>query len=401
MEYSLKTSDQLILRDGKPFGEEKNFGGSAYNTIMPQTLAGMVRTAIGFSKSPDYFSSDENIEAVKTIAVNRIMYYAKLKGANEFLTPPPADVVFTKDGDGLKFNQLTFGEMPTNCGTDICNKDWLVPSLDCSEKPAKDAPQRWLWDTFSQYLKEGLVPGTNSKLDSIGLAPMVSNIVIHNGLNSETHSTEDGRLFANKQLYMAVKKKNGNKNEIVPIGMYFETSESMPTGAMFLGGERKTVEVEETDLRFPELPNVFNNQRFLKVILITHGKFGGWCPKWLMPNLNANSIDFVNIPDTEYRVRLRSACVNGWDGVSGWDYAGKWDNREGRRKSVPKPLTKLVRPGSVYLLELKDPSQSADIARILWGNSLCSDEAGNDGFNPKNDGFGLAVVGLATKQVKI
>lgn len=396
MEYSLKTSNQLILRDGKPFGEEKNFGGSAYNTIMPQTLAGMVRTAIGFSKNPDFFSNDENINAIKNVAVNKMMYYAELEG-RKFLAPPPADVVFTKDGDGLKFNQLTFGEMPTNCGTDICNKDWLVPSLDCAEKPAKDAPQRWLWDTFSRYLKESLDPGKNSKLNDIGLAPMVSNIRIHNGLNSETHSTETGRLFANKQLYMAVKKKNGDRTEIVPIGMYFETSEPMPTGEVLLGGERKTVEVEETDLKFPECPDVFANQRFLKVILMTHGKFGGWCPDWLKPNLNADSIEYVKIPETEYLVRLRSACVNGWDGVSGWDYASKKEGGNGK----PKALAKLVRPGSVYLLELKDPSQSADIARLLWGNSLCSGKADNDGFNPKNDGFGLAVVGLATKQVKI
>ena len=388
MRYSIKTRNQLILRDGKPFGDEKNFGGSSYSSIMPQTLAGMIRTAIGFSKSPNYFTTDENIQAILSVVISKVMYYAKLKGKNEFLTPPPADVIFTKDGEKLKLNQLTFAGMPADCGTDIRNKDWLVPSLDCSEKSAKDIPQRWFWDSFSQYLNERLPKGSVFSLDDIGITSMISDVHIHNGLDYGTRSTQDGRLFANKQLYMAAKKHSDDS--VIPVEMYFETSEAMPVGDAFLGGERKTVEVEETSLEFPLSPKAFENQRFLKVILMTHGNFGGWCPQWLMPDLNADSIEFVNIPETEYRVRLRSACVNGWDGVSGWDYASKKDGKPGK----PKALSKLVRPGTVYLLELENPSQSADVAKYLWGSSLCDGQA-------KKDGFGLVVLGLAAKQVKV
>lgn len=384
MRYSIKTRNQLILRDGKPFGEEKNFGGSSYSSIMPQTLAGMIRTSIGFSKSPDYFTTDENIHAILNVAVSKVMYYAQLPDRAEFLTPPPADVIFTKDGEKLKLNQLTFAEMAADCGTDIRNKDWLVPTLDCSEKPAKDVPQRWFWDKFNKYLNERLTNG----LDDVGITSMISDIHIHNGLDSKTRSTQEGRLYANKQLYMAAKKQSDGS--VVPVEMYFETSEAMPVGDVFLGGERKTVEVEETSLEFPPVPKIFENQRFLKVILMTHGNFGGWCPKWLIPDLNADFVEFVNIPETEYRVRLRSACVSGWDGVSGWDYASKKDGGKGK----PKALSKLVRPGTVYLLELDDPSQSADVAKYLWGSSLCDGQA-------KRDGFGLVVLGLADKQVKV
>lgn len=129
---------------------------------------------------------------------------------------------------------------------------------------------------------------------------------------------------------------------------------------------------------------IFARKRFLKLILLTHGGFGGWCPEWLMPNLNAKSTEFVAIPGTDFKVRLRSACVNGWDGVSGWDYAN----------GKPKALTKLVRPGSVYLLEIQNPEQSGDVAKMLWGNSLCDGQM-------KKDGFGLVAVGLAEDQAKI
>lgn len=54
--------------------------------------------------------------------------------------------------------------------------------------------------------------------------------------------------------------------------------------------------------------------------------------------------------------------MNGWEGVSGWDFA----------KKQPKSMKKLVRPGAVYLIEIKDVNQSSDIAKYLWGCNLFS-----------------------------
>ena len=389
MRYSVQTRDYLILRDGKPFGDEKNFGGTAYNTIMPQTLAGMVRTAVGFSRNAKYFSTEENIRNILDVEIQKILYAAIRKSGSEFLVPPPADVVFTKTGHKIKTNVLTFAEVPENCGTDIRNRDWLVPTLDCSEKPAKDVPKQWYWDTFTQYMNGRLSEGSVFSLDDLGIASFITDTQIHNGLNPETRSTQEGRLFANKQLYMAA--KNCSDGSLIPVELSFEVSEPLPTGDTYLGGERRTVDVRESKAEFPACPAIFDNQRFLKLVLLTHGSFGGWCPSWLQPDMNADGIEFVCIPGTEYKVRLRSACVSGWDGVSGWDYASKL--RDGK-KGKPKPLAKLVRPGSVYLLEIQNPAQSSDIAKLLWGNSICDGQS-------KKDGFGLVALGLASNQVKV
>ena len=102
----------------------------------------------------------------------------------------------------------------------------------------------------------------------------------------------------------------------------------------------------------------------MKCILTSHGDFGGWCPEWLKPDLNAAGIEWVKIPDTAFEIRLRSACVQGWDGVSGWDYQTK----------KPKAMKKLARPGSVFLIEIKNLDESAEIAKHLWSGSLSFDD---------------------------
>lgn len=388
MRYSIQTKDQLVLRDGKPFGEEKNFGGSSYGWVMPHTLAGMVRTSIGFAKGGrDYFKSEENILKSWNIEIGKIMYVATYGNKKELLMPPPADVVFTKVDEKIRVNQLDYVKIPENCGTDILNGDWLVPSMDSIEKPAKNVPQRWNWSSFIQYAGGNMTNGSIFAADDIGIMQPVMDVRIHNGIERSTHSTGNGLLFANKQLYMASRRSDGS---VVSLEISFDVSEPMPTGEAFLGGERKTVHVDESTISFPAAPDVFANQKFVKLILATHGKFGGWCPEWLKPNLEASSIDYVAVPGTEIKVRLRSACVNGWDGVSGWDYASK--NKGGN--GMPKAMSKLVRAGSVYLLELQDASQSKALVEYLWGNSLCEGQE-------KKDGFGLVVAALAQKQMKI
>ncbi|MCQ2103255.1 MAG: type III-B CRISPR module-associated protein Cmr3 [Fibrobacter sp.] len=388
MRYSVQTRDQLVLRDGKPFGEEKNFGGSSYGWVMPHTLAGMVRTTIGFAKGGrDYFMSEESIQKSWDIEIGKIMYSVTDGDRREFLVPPPADVMFTKSGDKICVNQLNWSSVPENCGTDIANADWLVSTLESSEKPAKNAPARWNWSSFAQYVSGHLNEGSVFAADDIGIANPIMDVRIHNGINPSTRTTEDGRLFANKQLYMASRRADG---KVLPLEISFEASEAVPLGEAFLGGERKTVSVGESGIPFPAMPDIFDNQKFIKLALLTHGKFGGWCPEWLRPNLDAASIDFVTIPGTEFKVRLRSACVNGWDGVSGWDYASRRKGGNG----MPKAMAKLVRPGSIYLLELQDPTQSKAVAEYFWGNSICSGQE-------KKDGFGLVAVALAQNQVKV
>jgi CRISPR-associated protein Cmr3 len=158
------------------------------------------------------------------------------------------------------------------------------------------------------------------------------------------------------------------------------------SGHAYLGGERRQVRLKKTNLQFPSCPQCFENQKYLKIILTTHGDFGGWCPDFLKPDLHGEGIEWATLPNTEYKVCLRSACIDGWDAVSGIDYTIK-DKREGKGA---KPMKKLVRPGSVYFIQVKEPEQSQKIAEHLWGNRLQNNQDSDN--NDVKLGYGQCIV---------
>ena len=404
MRFQIQTDQPLIFRDGKPFGEDTSFGGSAYDWVMPQTLAGMVRTAVGFSKGDDYFNSEQNRNAILEVGIEKILPTAMINNKMISLAPIPKDIILTENPEKLPesnghntltLNLLKFGSLPKGSGTDIPNPDWLIPSLDIKDKPAKKTPFRLKWDFFEHYQNCDLKDKKNYLLTEMGIDSPFSQFRLHNGINRETGTTGDGRLFSNRELYLwAVDGENEVGSKIrVPLQISFEISGSIEAEkidkTLYLGGDRKTVQFKATDQGFPEIPSDFSGKKFLKLILLTHGSFGGWCPDWLKPDLNANSIDYVKIPGTSHSIRLRSACVNGWDGISGWDYSKK---RKGASKGEPKPMKKLVPPGSVYLIELENQDESNTIAHYFQGAALGD-------IKEIREGFGLIAVGLADNQI--
>ncbi len=411
--YRLTTNDFLVFRDGRPFGATGTFGGSSLRWPYPQTLAGMVRTAVGFARSPDYFrgkQKEKNIAEIMKIGIGGLCPAVQKNGSRrEPLLPLPADLVMTDAGKRrLALHSMTYETLSKGQGTDIANPDWLIPRLDLQEKPTRQVPFLAKWSFFREYLSDAL---TGEKhFSEIGIAAPVTNLRIHNELNTQL-VTKEGGLFSNEAFYLKVKeyvypkvkkdgypkeeadvypkvRKDGSPEEeedvdpevkVLDLSINFDvindTADDI-SGHVWLGGERKRARLTRTEEKFPACPDVFDNQRFLKLVLTTHGDFGGWCPEWLKPDLGASSIDWVTIPKTDHMVRLRSAVVIGWDGVSGWDL----------QQRGPKAMKKLVRPGAVYLLEVKDPASSAGIAAHLWGKSLCSDT------ESRNNGYGQCVL---------
>ncbi|NNM55360.1 MAG: hypothetical protein HKM05_11670 [Spirochaetales bacterium] len=381
--YLLKTEDYLVLRDGKPFGSEKNWGSSSYSWLQPQTLTGMIRTAVGFAQSQDYFKSPENQKAILKVGVEKILPGEIQDGKCEFLALPPSDIIFTADlvkepESDTKYEQLTphelvFSRLRQDEGTDIANPDWLVPRLNTPEKPAKTVPVFWFWKTWLEYALKGVKAVSKGKLSALGRESPVSQERVHNALSSQTRTTEQGRLFANKDLYFYT-SGDEPKQLCISFGVSGlpQNSNSDLSGDRYLGGDRKTVQIQSASMDFPAFPlgQAWENQKFLKLVLMTAGNWGSWCPNWLKPDLTASSIPFVKIPGKDWFVRLRSACVSGWEGVSGWDSV----------KRAPKAMKKLVKPSSVFLLEVQNPAESAVIAQHFWGSSLGEEVEAREGY---------------------
>lgn len=376
MRYQIESEELLIFRDGRPFGEFGTFGGNSIPWPNPQTLAGMMRTAVGMGKSEDYFSMnnpkrEQNLNDILNIGLHQIlpMQRSLTNGENwQALFPLPGDIILTQNesSSSLIVNQMSFTCLDARQGTDISNPDWLYAQLDIKDKPAREQPFFCHWFFYQKYLQAGFETPKSYKFDQIGISVPVKDTRVHNALSKETLTTEEGRLFCNNGFYLKTKTKNGSSNidSLSDLSIHFTMTgfEELTTNKAYLGGERKQVAINNSSVNFPEFPNCFNNKSWLKIILTTQGDFANWCPDWLMPDLTANEITWVNIPETDFTVRLRSACIKGWDSVSGWNAA----------THQPKAYKKLVKTGSVYLLEIQNPQQSADIAQYFWGNVLDS-----------------------------
>jgi CRISPR type III-B/RAMP module-associated protein Cmr3 len=202
-------------------------------------------------------------------------------------------------------------------------------------------------------------------------------------------TTEEGKLYSNTGIYL----KSRQDDDVIDLSICFDLigeNKNDISGQAYLGGERKRITLDTPAPEFPPCPDYFNDQPFLKIILTTHGDFGGWCPDFLQPDLHTNHIPWTTLPQTDFKIRLRSACIDKWDTVSGIDYTIK-DKRNGKGA---KAMKKLVRPGAVYLIEVKEKNQSQDIARHLWGQNLKNTQ--EPGSNDIDLGYGQCIVGRTT-----
>ena len=151
----IQAPDGLVLRDGKPFGDENNLCGG-YNILpAPQTVAGCLRTAIGHKISHDYFTKAENIEEILKIEIGRQHFLMNPAGESEALFPVPADIFCTDKADtsAVEAHLPMFKELEEGCGTDLGYTDWLYPAYTTREKPSRNAPYMLLSADMEEYIK--------------------------------------------------------------------------------------------------------------------------------------------------------------------------------------------------------------------------------------------------------
>jgi len=407
MRYQVESEDLLIFGDGRPFGETATFDGFSLTWPNPQTMTGMMRSVMGHDQSEDFFDAKNskhkaNIEKIMTLGVTRILpMHRNVSSMDSWLPllPFPADILLTQDDDckdaGLTVHQAKFGPIKAQQGTDILNKDWLYSFIESKNKPARNMPFFCHATFFEQYLKGELNEEVPYPFEQIGIASPISDTRFHNALDENTLTTKQGKLFCDTGFYLKAPTKpnlpGGMASHLCDLSIHFdinmtelidkENMAELTSNRAYLGGERKQVWLNKSQSDFFPILDIFDQKSCLKVILTTQGDFGGWCPDWLMPDLTKRDIAFVNIPNTQYKVRLRTANIKGWDAISGWNYVTK----------RPKATRKLVKAGTVYLLEIQNPDESSEIAAHLWGNTLCAP----DSATAKN-GYGQCVIGNVT-----
>ncbi|WP_027180398.1 type III-B CRISPR module-associated Cmr3 family protein [Maridesulfovibrio bastinii] len=402
--YCISSDDLIILRDGRPFGAAGIFGGNSLDWPYPQTLAGMCRSAIGLNCCSDYFSHKSNLEQILKVSLDRVLPLL-CSDHDEFLLPIPADIIFCGEKQ-RQAHVLSYKSMGKGEGTDVKCPHWLYPTIATEEKAAT-RPKFMRQQFANDYLTGSL--GISKEIhdeDADFVSGPILETRIHTAIDPKTGSADEGKLFAESGLYLKA-PKHGHSFDRFEILLPFGENEQgilgdikisfdlsgltedmeMPEFA-YLGGERRRVLVEkDCPPQFPEPIKTDGTDRFLKLLLTTHGDFGSWAPQWLVPDGDESRCDWVTEPRSGVKLRLRSAVLSGWAPVSGWDYA----------KYCQKAFKKLVCPGSVYLVELQDSTQSGKFIDAIWGKSICEAESQSD-----KDGYGQVLVakGMHISEVK-
>gem|GEM_PF-1168020 len=384
----------IILRDGRPFGEIGTFGGGGLDWPLPQTLAGMCRTMIGYGRSEDFFNqtSGEYIEMLKNVSLQRILPGLVTDDGYSPLLPVPADLQFYLNDNPYVY-PMEFQPLRTGEQTDINSTEWLYPfTIDVIKRQEPDRPPIFLSSTLANQYINGEIPIDGKALIATEAAgyDVLHETRIHSSIDPESRSVIDGQLYSENGIYLKAvgvpchpdKGRLYGTDSAYDLHIDFDlagvnVSEKIPQCA-YLGGEKRRVEVNIAESHaFFNKPVKDKGQRFVKLVLATHGDFETWVPGWLLNTGAVEDAAWVREPKSGVEIKLRSAVIAGWDPCSGWDY----EIRE------PKPFRKLVKPGSVYLVELRNPEESSKLIGALHGESICS-----EGSQGEKDGYGQVIV---------
>lgn len=370
MNVVVHSSESLVFRDGRPFGDDGHVNGGALRWPHSFTVTGLLRNRVGMSRRPDYFKGaqrDRDIAAIKKVQAVRILplWRAFADGSSWHpLFPAPADaMVFPGERENhYRIFPFDYENSFARGGVNLPWKNWLLPVSSRREKPARDFPELWHEKPFFTWLEKGIL---SDPLDAgeLGFNLPRPELRLHTAIDPFSGSAKNGQLFSSQGIRLMTAanqyKSAGRFGIGVSLGQLDPGDD--PTGPCFFGGERKTAHVDEIEDFMPAVPDWFSGgSRYLRLVLISPGDFGSWIPDWLRPADNEAETPWCTIPTSDLEIRLVSAFVPRWQPVSGWDY-----DRGG-----PKATRKLVPAGAVYVIELKEPLKAAAVAELLWGRSL-------------------------------
>jgi len=313
--WDFKPLDSWFFRGAKPFNMGE--GGFLDSQFPPtaQTLAGVIRAAIGDAKGVDWkkFRNNQQTDIAQLIGkesddAGRLSFAGPyLFKDGKRLYPAPLCLLHSEALNGwarLIPSQTTFK-------TDIGDK--RLPEVATPKvEGAKPLENVWLNQDNMQAVLNGGMPKAFIKESEL----FDGEARIGIGRDNQRKKTEEGLLYFTRHVRL---------KEDVSLGMAVEGADDIePTGMVRLGGEGRMARLSVTqETAIGGLKEGLNGDKFV-LILLTHGDFCGRAE-----------------PDLPEGLEIVSACIGKAVREGGWDYK----NRK------PKPLKSLVPAGSCYFVE--------------------------------------------------
>jgi len=348
-EWLFKPLDTLFFRDGKPFG----FGESAYLESIfpptPQTMQGVVRSAILLShcKDPKLFGSgkcdtcrdEKNCHLSQNIGSPKEGDYGSLDIYGPYLVdgkryyPIPLDLM--QEAEGQK---RLVSLKPKKKAVDQCD----IGSIPLPAKPdgydAIKEVKGWIeGDALFKYLRDQnqTMPDKNSlKQDSdfFGKEPRVGI-----GRDYAKHTTKDGMLYSIAPLRFKKDISIGIRVDGID-----ESLQPKHNSSTKFGGEGRACELEIKDYSDTQQPFTFkSDDKYIRMMLLQPADFGGWLPPGFKATTHNGSTCWAgNINGV--KLHLVSACIGKPQKIGGWDVV----------KKTVKPMRSYVPAGSVYFFEI-------------------------------------------------
>ncbi len=362
----LQPLDVLFLRGNKLFGDPGSFGESLIPP-WPSVAAGALRSRMLADEGVDLpaFARGEIPHPTLGTPTNpgafRITRFQLARqltdGRIEALIAPPADLVISEDTEGRpSVRSLSQTPLPEGEGLKCSFPLQSLPVLAQAER-SKALSGYWLTESGWHKYLTGHTPQADELVHSRELWGIDARTGI--GLNADTRSVAEGRLFTAQAVAMKPK-----------VGFLVGVTGAIPAtdGTVRLGGDGRAAAVRtaQTNTPEPDYPAISQARR-CRIVLTSPGIF----PKgWTLPGTDAEGCFRLG----EISGRIVCAAVPRAEVVSGWDLA-RWQ---------PKPAQRAAPIGSVYWLDelAATPEALRKLADAgLWGASGEDAQRQAEGFN--------------------
>lgn len=353
MIIEINALDTLFFRDGKPFSMEEETWADGMFPPFPSVIYGALRSAYFANHIGELDKANQLDDPTGTLMLKDIY----LKVNDEIYFPLPLDCVKEKDEKNNK--SFVLNSHPTDELISNSPKldEILVQPNDKNNKIENISDAILVKIDFEDYLNSNADDIFYYKLDKF----LLSEPKIGIARASNTHSTEEGKLYRVDMKRLADRNKNN-----LSIIIEFEGLELPNSGFLKLGGEGKAASYnkynESIKVNFPK----FEDDKQFKIILVTPAIFNnGWLSNWINKD---------TIPNTDCKVKLITAAIGKPINIGGFDM----------QKRMPKPMYKGVPAGSVYYFELQKGTMN-DVKKMFHQKAI------SDVY--PEQGFGIAYVG--------